>query len=505
MPRSPDLFDRRSSGLLLHPTSLPGPYGCGDCGPEAAAFIDFLADAGQTWWQMLPLNPPDGTSSFSPYNASSAFGGSPWLISPARLVDEGLLQRSDLRGLPAGDRAEPARLVPLRLRLLRRAHRAFASLSRGPLRRAYDAFVATHAGWLDDDALFAALRRACGGRAWQRWPSDLRLRRPDALAAARERLASEIDFHRFAQFLVDRQWTALRRHARARGVRLLGDVPIFVALDSADVWARRALFLLDPDGRARAVSGYPPDDFARNGQLWGHPQYDWDAHRREGFAWWIDRFRRTFDQFDAVRIDHFLGFHRAWHVPGRARTARGGRWRPGPGADLFHALEKALGRRAIVAEDLGRLTPEAAALRDRFDLPGMRVVQFGFGDGASYHLPFRHPVRSVAYTGTHDNQTIVGWWRSAPADQRRRAAALTGLRGGDDVHWAFLRHVMGGPANTVVFPVQDVLGLDDRGRMNVPGTARGNWRWRLRPGELTPRHARRLRELTALFERLPVG
>jgi 4-alpha-glucanotransferase len=517
--RSRFRLDRRGSGLLFHPTSLPGPHFSGDLGPAAYAFADFLAAAGQRWWQMLPINPPGAAPGHSPYSSYSAFAGSPWLISLDKLVDDGLLGAADvappahLNGRPVADLSASIRF---RLPRLRKAYEAF-KIGGGLSDGAFERFCAEQRAWLENYALFSALKDATNGAAWSSWPMDLRLRIPSALASARRRLADSVNFHRFVQFVFDRQWNALKEYCNQRNVGLIGDVPIFVAHDSADVWAQRELFLLDDFGRAGAVSGYPPDSFNAAGQRWGHPHYNWPTHEATRFAWWIARFRRALSQFDAARIDHFLGFHRCWHVPGRARTARRGEWVCSPGEALFDALRRAIGSHAnIIAEDLGKMTPEAAALRDRCKFPGMRVTQFGFGDGGAYHLPHAFVRRCVAYPGTHDNSTIVGWFdalrararaegRASPAARElAKARHYLNLRGtrGREVHWALIRSLMSSVADTVVFSVQDILGLDDRHRMNVPGTIEGNWRGRLRAGQLTPTIARRLCAMTHVYDRI---
>jgi 4-alpha-glucanotransferase len=507
-------FSRRACGLLLHPTSLPGHHGSGDLGAEAYRFADFCAAAGQTWWQMLPVNPPGDSPGNSPYSSTSAFAGSPYLISLEMLVEDGLLSESDLRpDVPLnGDAVAQFGIgFDFRRSRLRRAFEAFRN--NNVLRR----FSRANRAWLDDWSLFAALRKAHKGAPWTTWERDLRQRKSTALRDARETLREEIRFNTFVQFVFERQWRGLKRYCNARGVGLVGDIPIFVGHDSADVWARPELFLLDRDGNPRATSGYPPDNFNRLGQSWGHAQYKWSAHRAERFAWWVSRFGRALEMFDGVRIDHFLGFHRTWHVPAGARDGRRGKWVLSPGRELCDALDRALpaARRKVIAEDLGQLTREAAALRDRSGFPGMRVMQFGFGDrDASYHLPHNFPRNCVAYTGTHDNDTIVGWFDElrascAPARKRRprlreyrKAVQYLGNSDARHVNWDFIRAGLASCANTVIYPVQDVLGLDSRSRMNVPGTAEGNWRWRLRAGQLTAEHAARLRELAELYDRL---
>ena len=502
-PGQPLDFHRRSSGLLLHVTSLPGRHGSGDLGAEAFRFVDFCADAGQAWWQVLPVGPPGAPPGNSPYSSHSSAAGSPYLVSLDGLAREGLLTPRDvIRPRQTGDAKVNFPVVnSFREQRLRAAHGRF----RGAPRRllgAYDEFRRRECGWLDDFALFEALKQHYVDAPWTEWPADLRSRRPGALAAAARELADEVDYHRFVQFLFDRQWRALREYARRRGIGLIGDVPIFVIHDSVDVWCDPKLFRLDPEGRSTHISGVPPDAFSDDGQRWGHPQYNWGAHVRENFRWWVSRFRRSFALFDAVRIDHFLGFNRVWSIPSDSPTARNGRWVKSPGRELFAVLRKELGQRPIIAEDLGVLTPQAAALRDHFGFPGMRVLHFGFGGDDTYHRPHAYPPASVAYTGTHDNDTTVGWFNALrPASSKRDVLAYTG--GSDHtIHRAAIRAVMLSPANTVIFPAQDLLGLGARARMNMPGTAEGNWGWRVRPGRMTRALAADLRHLTGLSGRM---
>ena len=501
-------FDRRSSGLLMHVTSLPGRHGSGDLSAEALAFVDFCADAAQTWWQMLPVGPPGGPPGNSPYSSNSSAAGSPYLVSLEGLAREGLLSARDLAPPPgiSPSRVQFRRTNAFREQRLRTAYeRCRAGGGRMKrLRDELDAFAAGQRDWLDDFALFSALKRHFRDAQWTAWDAGLRSRDPAALSRAAAELSDEVDYHRFVQFMFDRQWRAMRDHARRRGVGLVGDVPIFVIHDSVDVWRDPRLFRLGKGGRPTHVSGVPPDAFSDEGQRWGHPQYDWDAHVRDDFRWWVSRFRRTFDLFDAVRIDHFLGFSRVWSIPAASPTAKGGRWVQSPGRELFSVLRRDLGERAIIAEDLGVLTPEAAALRDAFNFPGMRVVQFGFGGGGGdpYHRPHSYPPRCVAYTGTHDSDTVVGWFRKLGRADRDNALDYAGGDAGS-IHQSTTRALMASAADTVIVPVQDVLGLDNRARMNMPGVAEGNWGWRLPPGALKPAHAGQLRRLAELTGRSP--
>jgi 4-alpha-glucanotransferase len=493
--------------VLLHPTSLPGPHGVGDLGPAARHLAEFLRSAGQRWWQTLSLGPP-GLGN-SPYNALSAFAGNPLLLSLDALVADGLLEPEDLGPAPSlrTARADYAVATAFKDARLRRAFAAFGRRDRTQDHAAFDEFRQTQGSWLSDYALFRALKDAQGGAAWSAWPADLRLRVPAALHAAARDLAGEIRYHEFLQFLFARQWAALRRHARALGVGLIGDIPIYVAGDSADVWANPELFRLRPDGQPEVVAGVPPDYFSETGQRWGNPVYRWDVMRAQTYRWWIERFRLTFARFDAARLDHFIGFARFWEIPAERPDARGGRWTPGPGAELFESVFRALGPLELIAEDLGSVTPEVTALRDRFDFPGMRVLQFVLGTELTGDAaPERYPRRSVVYTGTHDNDTVQGWFRtggldpdtSPPAEIERRRQLICRQIGsqGRDVHWGAIRLALSTPSDTAIIPVQDVLGLGSDARMNLPASAAGNWEWRLTEGALDPALAERLLGLT---------
>jgi 4-alpha-glucanotransferase len=497
MPERPQ-FDRRAAGILLHLTSLPGPHGSGDLGPAAHQFVNFLASAGQRWWQMLPIVPPGAAPGFSPYSAPSAFAGSPWLISLEMLLRDGLLSRSRKDEYPGSSTANFARVLPFRDAMLRKAHASFVGQ---PRRRAdFENFRERERSWLDDWTLFAALKHAFGDRQWFQWERGIRSRNPSSLRSARAEFADEIAFHQFVQFQFDAQWKLLKSHCRQKGVGLLGDLPIFVAADSADVWAHQEMFTLRPDGRPSSISGCPPDLFSKAGQIWRHPQYRWANHRKDGFRWWVARFAKELSRFDGVRVDHFLGFHRTWAIPGKAEDGRVGKWLMSPGRELFAAVKKAVGPAPIIAEDLGLLVPEAAKLRDELGLPGMRVLQFGFGDDL-YHLPHRYVNRCVAYTGTHDNNTARGWFNSASESERSKAVAyLSGSPA--TVHSDMIRALMASVADTVIVPIQDVLGLGEISRMNFPGTEGKNWRWRLLPGQLTAQIAQALRESVSLYDRI---
>lgn len=472
----------RTSGILLHPTSLPGPYGIGDLGEAAAAFVDQLAAAGQTWWQVLPLNPTDDGG--SPYASFSAFAGNALLIALEPLVERGWLEPGELTALKdfaaseADDRANLRAIAPLKFSALRRAferHDAHAEVA---------AFAHTHASWLADVALFSALKDHHGGKGWRDWPEALVTRQPEALEAARRELAEGVRFAEFLQWLFDAQWQALKRRANAQGVKIIGDLPIFVAMDSADVWANRGWFEVEADGSARDVAGVPPDYFSATGQKWGNPLYAWDALASDGYGWWIRRVIRVLEQCDLVRIDHFRGFESYWAVPESAPTAETGEWRKGPGDAFFDAVRAALGDVPFIAEDLGIITEDVTALRERQGLPGMKILQFAF-DGNPNHpfLPHTYPKNCAAYTGTHDNDTSQGWYDSLSEPERHRVRSY--LHHGDDgIVWAMMRAVCASEADLIVFPFQDIFELDAQARMNIPGTSEGNWGWRASAAQL---------------------
>jgi 4-alpha-glucanotransferase len=482
----------RASGILLHPTSLPGP-GTGDLGEQAFRFVDWLQYAQQSLWQLLPLVAVNEGG--SPYNALSAFAGNPLLISPAELAIHGLLEDDDALAPEElrDDGLDFAAVMRWKEDVVRAAQTVLHEDHE--LRADFIAYRAEEAAWLDDYALFRALRDAHGGRCWAQWPEPLRDRHPNALEQARHDLVAEVERHAYAQYLFDLQWTAVRRYAHEHGVRIIGDVPIFVAHDSADVWAHPELFTLDAEGQPTVVSGVPPDYFSATGQRWGNPLYRWDVLKATGYRWWIDRFRRSLEMVDVLRIDHFRGFESYWEVPGDSETAMEGRWMPGPGRDLFDAARAELGALPLIAEDLGIITPEVEQLRDALGLPGMRVLQFAFGgdDPANPHLPGNYVHNTVAYTGTHDNDTALGWYAGADPATQKQVQDFAG--GGGEMNWRMVQAVLRSEAGWAVVPLQDVLGLGGQARMNTPGVAQGNWSWRLRPGTLTPELAQRLAKL----------
>ena len=504
---------RRRAGILLHPTSLPGRHGIGDLGATARRFVDFLAAAGQSLWQVLPLAPTGYGD--SPYQALSAFAGNPLLVSLDELAACGWLRPGELEPpRPFPDSAvEYAAVAPWKSALLRRAAEAFEASGSTRDREAFERFRHRRASWLEDVALFLALKEAHGGGAWTSWPAPLAQREAGALAAARRERAGAIRAHVFAQWVFDAQWSALRAYARERGVAVAGDLPIYVAHDSAEVWARRELFQLGRDGQPLAVAGVPPDYFSATGQLWGNPLHDWEAQARDGYAFWVERMRANLELFDLVRVDHFRGFEGYWEVPAGAATAQEGRWVKGPGAALFEAMERALGPLPLIAENLGVITPEVEALRRRFGFPGMAILQFAFGNDpqAESFQPHNYERALVAYTGTHDNDTAVGWWnsvagpgsiRTAEDIEAERAHARAYLAtDGAEIHWDLLRAVWASVADLAIAPLQDVLGLGGEARMNRPATASGNWRWRFRGDALGPAIERRLQAITTLYGR----
>ena len=502
----------RSSGVLLHPTSLPGPFGVGDLGDEAHAFVDFLASSGQSLWQVLPLGPTGFGD--SPYQCFSAFAGNTLLVSPERLIGEGLLGAEDLARVPSfpEERVDFGKAIEFKNALLRKAFERFKQTADRNLRAYFEHFSSQAAGWLDDYALYRALKDAQGGKAWNEWEPELARRDSSALAASRKHLRDAVDAQKFYQFLFFRQWAALKAYAHEHGIKLVGDIPIFVARDSADVWMNPDQFKLDKDGNPLVVAGVPPDYFSATGQLWGNPIYNWDRMLADGFRWWVERVRATLDIFDIVRVDHFRGFAASWEIPGGDKTAERGRWVEVPGRELFSAIKNALGDLPIIAEDLGVITPDVEALRDDFGLPGMRILQFAFGgDAKNLDLPHNYIKNSVVYTGTHDNDTTVGWFTSvAGAGSTRDEAQIERERkfcveylnsDGGEIHWDFIRAVLASVADTAVVPLQDLLGLGTEARMNLPNSTSGNWAWRYKSGALTEEIRERLKKLTELYGR----
>jgi len=501
-------FPRRS-GVLLHPTSLPGRSGIGDLGDAAYRFVDFLAAAGQSYWQVLPLSPTGYGD--SPYQTLSAFAGNPMLISPEKLVEIGHLSEADLRDAPDFpiDRVDFGPAIRYKTDLLDHAFANFRAHGADATRDAFARFCGEQASWLDDFSLFMALKETHDLRPWHDWESDLAMRQPSALEHARQSLAAEIEKCKYRQWLFAEQWLAVKRYANARGIRMIGDIPIFISDDSADVWANTNLFSLDRNLRATVVSGVPPDYFSQFGQLWGHPLYRWEVMARDGYAWWIARFRAAFLYADVARIDHFRGFYNYWEVPAGAPNAVKGRWLRAPGAELFRAVTAALGDVAIIAEDLGDFDAESragvTALQNEFGFPGMKVVQFAFSSGPrDPFLPHNFTRDFVAYTGTHDNDTAVGWYQVSSTEAERDYARKYMRCDGSDIGWDLIRLAWASVANTAMTTAQDLLGLGHAARMNTPSTVGPpNWCWRVLPGALNDAVAARLLELTAVYGRKP--
>jgi len=547
-PRSPSSVPTlrdRASGILLHPTSLPGPFGCGDLGPAATRFARWLARAGQRWWQMLPVGPVGYGN--SPYSSSSAFAGNPLLLSLELLEEEGWLSADPPPSLPGG-RVDYPRTMAYRRRRLREAFEGWRRADALQPDPSFHRFVDAERSWLDDFALFAALKEAHGGVAWSFWPGPLRDREQEALEAAAAELEEEVLFQRFCQWRFEEQWGRLRRHCEGLGVGLIGDLPIFVAHDSADVWSHRELFLLDDAGAPTVVAGVPPDYFSATGQRWGNPLYRWDRIADEGYGWWIERLRKSLHRFHAIRLDHFIGFVRNWEIPASSATAQEGVWRPGPGIALFDAAASTLGTLPLIAEDLGLVTEEVTALRDALGLPGIRILQFAFGSDlqAPSFRPHNYPRNAVVYTGTHDNDTVEGWFRAPgggeeeaarersfavrylgacldprrygaeptrpdPAEPSPASSATEALRKAPPlpssrldpttIHGAMIRAALGSVANLAILPLQDVLGLGGEARMNLPGTLEHNWEWRFESRQLDDALAFQLSALVRIYGR----
>jgi 4-alpha-glucanotransferase len=489
--------------MLLHLTSLPNSYPIGDLGPSAIAFLDFMVKGGQRWWQMLPIGPTGEDA--SPYQSLSAFAGNSLLISLDRLVEQGLLDRKDIALPVAGreGRVDYPAATWLKARCLRMAFEHFDTDRHGGRQSEVDAFVRAESHWLEDYSLFLAIQASEGTSDWTQWKQELRTRRPDAIIRTQEHFAGDIRFHQFVQWQFSVQWREFRAECMANGIWLIGDVPLFVSHQSADVWAHPELFKLDAEGNPTVVAGVPPDYFSRKGQVWGVPVYRWQELQRQSYEWWIQRLRMAFTRFDANRLDHFIGYVRTYEVPAQAKTAEEGQYRPAGGDALFEALRKALGTLRLIADDLGAITPEVTALRDKLQIPGTRVLQFEFGSslGLNPVPPERLSTASVVYTGTHDNDTTAGWYRTLPGTQRRTLQGRLRANSGDVV-WAMIHDALASNADTAILPVQDLLELGPEARMNTPGITKGNWQWRLEDGALTLDLAQRLRGMTEATGRL---
>jgi len=500
------LADYRTSGVLVHITCLPSRYGIGDMGPSAFAWVDQLHEAGQSWWQALPLGPTGYGD--SPYQALSSFASNGLLISPELLVEDGLLDAKECTDQTFSSKAvDYGAVIQFKHRLLDRIWGNFNAGARKDLRPNYEMFCHRQAHWLEDYALFRALKQKFRGASYLEWPAELTRRTPTAMAQARQDVSHVMDKVCFAQFLIFEQAQRLKEYAHSRGVGLIGDLPFFVSPDSSDVWAHPELFLLDKEFRARFVAGVPPDYFSEDGQLWGNPMYDWDAHRQTGFRFYIDRLLALLAHVDVIRLDHFRAFAGAWHVPAEAKTARTGCWKPGPGSDFFKAVQRELGCLPFIAEDLGLITPDVCALRDNFRIPGTKVLQFAFdGNPGNPHLPENYSTNTVVYTGTHDNNTTRGWFEALPDAERTRVWRCLHRPEGDSYKIAeeLLRVAWSSVAALAIAPLQDLLNLGAEGRMNLPGSTDAHWRWRFSQELLHGSTFRRLRDMTTISHRLRV-
>jgi len=493
----------RRSGILLHISSLPSPYGVGDLGPSAFAFADFLADTGQSLWQILPLGPTDQAWGNSPYSSISAFAGNHLFLSPDVLCREGLLDQDEARSLalPCKSRIDYSSVIRNKERLIDFCLPRWKAARRGP---EYERFCVTNSVWLDDFALFVAMKRSLGGLDWGKWPARLKAREGSSLARARIDLAADIEREKFSQFMFAKQWHSFRRYCNAKGICIVGDIPMYVSYDSADAWSNPSMFKLGPDGAPLGVAGVPPDFFSETGQLWGNPVYRWEALKAAGYSWWVARMTHALQQCDMVRIDHFRGFAAFWEVPAGEPTAVNGEWVKGPGEDFFEAMRRHFPELPIIAEDLGVITPDVRAIMKRFGLPGMKVLLFAFGsdDPKQPYLPHNYESNCVVYTGTHDNNTVMGWFENEAAPEEKvRLLKYLGCDGRSGLHWELIRSAMMSVADLAVFPMQDVLGLGQESRMNLPSVANGNWSWRLGPDQIAPAVAARLLEFTQTYGR----
>lgn len=492
----------RMSGILLHPSSLPGSDGIGDIGPEAYEWVNFLVQSGCNLWQLLPLGPTGYGD--SPYQCFSAFAGNPYLISSTLLMDVGLLLLEDLQDRPdfAAESVDFGPVIQWKLKILDRAYKNFKQKQPDELTEQFQQFINLEQDWLMDFALFMAIKEVNGGLSWDHWDDDLRKRDRKALEKFQAKNKTLIESHMFKQFLFFTQWTDLKKYANDHGIEIIGDIPIFISFDSSDAWSNPDLFYFDEDLKPTVVAGVPPDYFSATGQLWGNPLYRWDVHKENRYKWWIKRIKATLKLFDFIRLDHFRGFVNYWEVPAGNKTAEIGRWLPGPGADFFEVVQNELGVLPIIAEDLGEISKDVYILRDQFDLPGMKICQFAFSnDPDDPFLPHNYPVNCVAYTGTHDNDTVLGWYLSAPKKEKdfcRRYLA----RSGENISWDLIRIVWSSVAKITIAPLQDFLSLGNEARMNYPGRASGNWSWRVLPHQINSELAQRINEINFLYSRL---
>ncbi|PKO10706.1 MAG: 4-alpha-glucanotransferase [Chloroflexi bacterium HGW-Chloroflexi-2] len=491
----------RMSGILLHPSSLPGPDGIGDIGPEAYEWVNFLVQSGCNLWQLLPLGPTGYGD--SPYQCFSAFAGNPFLISSTLLIDEGLLLLEDLQDRPdfSTESVDFGPVIQWKLKLLDRAYNNFVQKQPEEITEKFQQFINQEQDWLFDFALFMAIKEVNGGLSWDYWDDGLRKRDRKALKNFQDENKTLIESHMFKQFLFFTQWTGLKNYANDQGIKIIGDIPIFISFDSSDAWSNPELFYFDEDFKPTVVAGVPPDYFSATGQLWGNPLYRWEVHKQDRYKWWLKRINSTLKLFDFIRLDHFRGFVNYWEVPAGNETAEIGQWLPGPGADFFEVMQYELGVLPIIAEDLGEISTDVYKLRDQFDLPGMKILQFAFSsDPEDPFLPHNYPVNCVAYTGTHDNDTVLGWYQSAPVEEKdfcRRYLA----RSGENISWDLIRAVWSSVAKITIAPLQDFLGLGTEARMNYPGRPSGNWSWRVLPHQINSELAQRINEINFLYSR----
>ena len=496
----------RSSGILLHPTSFPSRFGIGDLGSEAYQFIDFLAKSYQQYWQVLPLGPTGYGN--SPYASYSAMAGNPMLISPERLRDAGLLADEDfaIPDFPL-DKVDFDQVAPIKIQLLKKACENFKTKATALVQQEFSGFCESKAFWLDDYALFMALKDSLNGTSWHTWKPELAQRQADAINQVREELLDEIYYHKYTQFEFFRQWSELKQYANMRGIQIIGDIPIYVAHDSADVWANPDIFYLDQNtGVASLMAGVPPDYFSATGQLWGNPVYKWEKLQQLDFGWWVQRFQAMLDYVDIIRIDHFRGFQAYWAVQQGETTAMNGRWIEAPGYALFQTLNDKLGKLPVLAEDLGVITQEVEELRDKFEFPGMKILQFGFGsDPGNPYLPFNYQRNCVVYTGTHDNDTTLGWFNQLSEHEKQSVLTYLGCTSSEGINWDLIRLALSSIANQAIIPLQDVLGLGTEARMNVPGYAEGNWDWRYQADAVTEELGDRLKTVTTAYGRAPIN
>lgn len=498
------MLNERASGILIHITSLPAKYGIGDLGPEAYRFADFLANSKQRFWQVLPLNHTTIEKGHSPYNCSSAFAGNPLLISPELLYQEGLLTKQELKNVPAfsQNRVEFEKVSAYKHRLFEIAFGRFKNRIKSA---DYTSFKTENSFWLDDFASFVALQRRFSGRKWNAWPAQLRDRKKEDLSAARKQMSDEIEFECFLQFVFYKQWFALKRYCSRAGIRIIGDIPIYVIYDSPDVWANPQIFKLDRNKRPEYIAGVPPDYFSRTGQLWGNPVYDWKSLKKTKYRWWMQRIRHNMKIFDFARIDHFRGLVGYWQVPAHHKTAKNGRWVKGPKDDFFKTLFRQFPKAPIIAEDLGHITQDVRDLIKKFDIPTMKVLQFAFSGNPSKntHLPDNYNENCVVYTGTHDNNTTKGWFeKEATRTQKKRLREYLGQKvSSDNISWLLIQLAMSSVARLAIIPAQDLLGLPASARMNHPAVNKGNWLWRLPPGQLSSAVSKKLKQLTQTYAR----